>query len=420
MRKSLLCTLVIFAFFSCKKAEDVKKVNVDNPSGEVIITSKEDVNQTAILPAAKEYYQNIAAMADWYAKHPEARRRSNLKSANEPDSINTLLAKLEEISIADSTNAEVSIFELDQAKRDTFLNTFVVIEANNLSEKLKIDTSNQALSTIVATNMAFKQAFTSLKSATTTIEDPYWTVRGILDSKEKQNVSSLKSVDDSFWAKVIANGILSYSIIQVAPISLTPQTFVDRIKPSIAKGRLLIALPGGWTTSSIIVFYPNKQWYDVGHVAVMSKNSSDITSTIGRDFNFTIGTNSDKGMHDEEVGDSWCDKHGLAFVGQVYDVQWKWFYKNWRNWGWRRESRDVNNNNIYNKVYSTRGTPYCNIFQVLTAKWAAPGHFICSSSAWWCAKEGCDVNIGDWWKPTIFPAGVYLSDRVRIIDNTLN
>jgi len=36
------------------------------------------------------------------------------------------------------------------------------------------------------------------------------------------------------------------------------------------------------------------------------------------------------------------------------------------------------------------------------------------------AKEGAGVNIGDWWKPTIFPAGVFLSDRVRIIDSTID
>lgn len=116
----------------------------------------------------------------------------------------------------------------------------------------------------------------------------------------------------------------------------------------------------------------------------------------------------------------WCKKHGLAFVGQVFDVKWRWFRKNWHTWGWRQEASDVDNNKIYNKVVGTLKTPYCNIFQILTAKWAAPGHFICSSSAWWCAKNACNVNIGDWWKPTIFPAGVYLSDRVRIIDNTLN
>jgi len=31
---------------------------------------------------------------------------------------------------------------------------------------------------------------------------------------------------------------------------------------------------------------------------------------------------------------------------------------------------------------------------------------------------GLFINIGDWWKPTIFPGGVFLSNKVLIVGNT--
>jgi hypothetical protein len=184
----------------------------------------------------------------------------------------------------------------------------------------------------------------------------------------------------------------------------------------------LIALPGGFNTSYPIIFYTNQDFYDVGHVAVLTLNSSQVPSTINNDetFKMSISTNSTENMHEESLKKNWTSEHGVAFVGQVFDVNWVWFYHHWYDFGFKRVATDVNNDNIYNKVVPLIGKPYCNIFQLLTAKWAAPGHFICSSTAWWCAEQGCNVDIGDWWKPTIFPAGVYLSDRVRIIDNTLN
>ena len=424
MRKQFLPILAILILFSCKKENNDTSSDVNNPSSTVKVTEKSDINQAAVMPEAMEYYKNIATMAKWYAKHPEARTQSKLKSNSEsPDSVNTILAKLQEITITDSANVQKSVFELDDTKIDTFLSAFTVIEANDLSQKLSLDTSNQAVLGISAINQAFKEAFSSnLKSS----EDPYWKIRNILDIKEKQasqQPTHLKSENSDFWAAVVSNKILGCTgIWGASPPYLTPQTFVDRIRGSIAKGRLLIALPGGSNTVSPIILYVGQGWYDVGHVAVMIQNAGEIPKTINNndDFVMTISTNSKDNLHKEPLKKDWSNEHGLSYVGQVYDVNWQWFYKNWHDFGFRQVATDVNNDAIYKQVTGLAiGTPYCNIWQVVFAKAAAPEHLICSSTAWWCAKQGTGVNIGDWWKPSIFPAGVYLSDRVRIIDNTL-
>ncbi len=434
MKKLLLPILALTVLFGCKK-EDHNFSNSSNASTPVTVTEKKDINQASILPEAMEYYKNIAYIADWYAEHPGYNQKTN--SSTDGDTANALLSKLAEFTILDSNNVERSIFEISKEERTEFLDTWAIIEANDLSNKLKVDTSQNSLGLISERNEAFKQAFgTSNKSIAFETEDPYWKVRRIMDLNEKkkqemqgQTFSSFKtlSTDDTFWATVIANGLMSSSLLLIAPITLSPQTFVDRIRSSVSPGRLLIALPGGWETSNPIVFYPNKLWYDVGHVAVMSKNAWEVPGTINDEDNLTLGTDSEKGMHKELIKESWCDKHGLAFVGQVFDIKWITKY-NYIKIAWItiktpyyvQEARDVDNNALYNQALGIYGKPYCNAAEVLVAKWAAPGRFICSTTAWWCAKQSAGVNIGDFYKPTIFPAGVYLSDRVRIIDNTLN
>ena len=410
---------------SCEKNPETLDLS---PSGQnVTIIEKEDVNKDAILPEAIEYYQNIATMARWYSKHPQIAERSRLKNATN-DSINPLLLKLDELSITDSLGNDISIFDLDGTKLDTFLTSFVIIESEQLSEKLKELPTEDSKSEITETNKAFRAVFSNKKSLESTLTDPYWKISNKLKEQEKtQDFSKLdlKSGDSGFWFKVISNYALQISILHIAPNSLSKQTFVNRLRRSVQKGRLLIALPGGFTTTFPIVFYPNKKWYDVGHVAIMVKNSNEIPQKISNnendEFYFTMGTNPENGMHKEkDLKEDWCDKHGVAFVGQVFDVKWVWFKKNWHHWGWRKERRDVNNYNIYSKALSIKGKPYCKWYQVMTAKWSAPDRFICSSTAWWCAKKGTGVNISSWWKTTIFPAGVYLSDRVRIVDNTLH
>jgi len=111
----------------------------------------------------------------------------------------------------------------------------------------------------------------------------------------------------------------------------------------------------------------------------------------------------------------WSANHGISFVGQVVDT--KWVRVSW--WRWKKVTVDANNYGIYNESTKHFGTPYCSVFQILYSKWLAPNKFICSSQGWYCAKKGAGVDMSSWWKPTIFPAGVYLSDKVKIIDNTL-
>jgi hypothetical protein len=432
-QKLFFSCFFLLALFSCRKDEHFNTAATPI-SEQVTQTQKKDIDPASIDPAALEYYKNIATMADWYALHPSSKKNARAQNG---DTSNTLYNKLAEISILDSNNKSHSLFEINANDRKEFLETWVLIESDALSHKLKLDSSRNSSGLITERNEAFREAFGSNKKALDDeTEDPYWKMRQVLDAREADKQPALLpplraegsvSEDDLFWAKVAANNLVPYCPIKVIPISLTPQTFVDRIRPSLQAGRLLIALPGGSETYYPIVFYPNRLWYDVGHVAVISENN--LPHLIHDQTSFTIGTSKELGMHREQVYNSWCKKHGLAYVGQVYDIKWitkytithiLWTSMTIKTPYYVREARDVNNLGIYSQVISLIQKSYCYWYEIMTAKAAAPSRFICSTSAWWCVTKSANVNIGDFYKPTIFPAGVFLSDRVRIIDNTLN
>ena len=428
-------TLSGLLFLSCNKDNTLDGINSpvsskslvrdQNGNGSTSVIYPEDINVANILPEALEYYQNIANVAKWYYLHPDIRDAASI-SYTDTSSFNPLVAKLKSLTVLDSLDNEQSIFELSLPELDSFLNAFVTIEASQLSEKLTLLNSNEDTSIIRLRNIAFDNVFPTAQSLFQSNEDPYWSVQSVLGTFMKRQIkytnSGISCRGTPFWLQVILNFHLRHKFVHWAPNSLDAQTFVDNIRASVRKGRFLIALPGGFSTEFLIIIYvgalETEDWYDVGHVAVFDKNNNELPAKVRKPthYEMTIGTNSDEGMTlEENLKRHWCDKHGAAFVGQVFSVRWKR-----SGLRFRKVKTNVNNNNIAAEAVKTLGAPYCHVWQIPYAKWAAPGRFICSSAAWWDAKKGTNVNISDFWSTTVWPRDVFLSDRVDIIDNTLH
>ena len=433
MKKIILPLLAIFLINGCKKEDSkIEPLSTSSSSNLVTYTEKKDINKASVKPEALEYYKNIATIANWYAEHPSYNKMQS--SAADGDTANTLLAKISALTILDTNNVQKSIFEISPTERAEFLDTWALVEARDLSEKLKLDTSNTSVNLISERNAVYNQTFGSNKMLDN--EDPYWKLRHAMDlnEKKKRNPASNtfnKTMDTNsdFYATVVANGILGCTFLPIgaAPPHLPAQTFVDRIRTSLQPGRLLIALPGGSNGVWPIIVYPNSKFYDPGHVAIISVNPWQVPSVVENNTHITIGADSKDGMHEERINADWASIHGLAYVGQVYTTRWvtKWTVQHllWfttKTPYYVQEATDVNNNAMFNEAQAILGKPYCHVYELLTAKWAAPARFICSTTAWWCAKKSANVNIGDFYKSTIFPAGVLTSDRVRIVRSTTN
>ncbi len=240
--------------------------------------------------------------------------------------------------------------------------------------------------------------------------------------------------DREFWAKVITNslsyatGAFPVSIALTSPISLPLEFFLSRIKNNIHEGNILISLPGGNNTLASIVVFPNIDFFDVGHVAIFTNGFNlGIFNSGGYvwDTKITIGADPEHGVHEENFNHNWTKKHDLAYVGVPYKSSWKWkngWWENWYTWStgyWYRETKDVDPYWLTTwEAKQQLGKPYASALKVLFAKAASPDSYICSSLAWYSIKKAYGLDVCDWYKTTTFPGGLFLSENIRIVDDT--
>lgn len=390
------------------------------------------------------YYQNIASMAEWYAVHPQivADYREQISKPISDDldlgtgehRMNTVIEKLLDMKFEAPDGRSLSFFDLEPRLRQSFLSEMPRMEARFVAEKVhRLGNKNSADAfrlQLEKANKAFDDVFHSVTLRSSEEEDPYWKIREAMEQTDESPTPRMSSVAPQsitaavFWTLIFAASEIAFDLGKQP--SIDPEILLGRIKNRIEKGRLLIALPanGKYGNRSVVRYIASETW-DFGHVAVFSKTRNEIDEDIVRiksegktpfeKLEVTIGTDRAKNMRNENFKEDWANLHPFVYVGQIFDVKYKFWSRGIFRWGWKRVQTDVDNDVIYSQALKSIGTYYCNWFQVLTAKYAAPKRLICSSAAWWYAKKGAKVNIGDWWKPTIFPGGVYYSDRVRII-----
>ena len=403
--------------------------------------------------SALQYYRNLAAVIDWYAQHPEKRRKQDdsYTDPSQAENHNPVLEQAEQISIQDSAENFVTVFDLPDRHRKSFLKSWSIIQAHIMSEKLQRDKSPQRLMGLLPRmrNRAFKRAFPTPESLANTTEDPYKKVAKELIAQEAR----MRAAEDRYYKidgitppsiptptmanapgqpqALITNPGFWWLFYKIVPGKIVgpkktnnPEHFVKELKSTLRKGRILIALPGGYDTYNVV--HTNFSYYDFGHAAVINKNSWEVNETLLEDkqSNYSITTGipgpDDRVERSEEL-EGWM-KHGRSFVGKVVNGYWKIKWS--RFWGipypeffWIK-SGEVNSQRILEKSQTRIGTPYCAWYMMKTAKWNAPRLFICSTLPWWAAKWSVGKNLGDWWKSTIYPAGLYLSDYVRIVGET--
>lgn len=446
----LLVLCVLLGYTSCR-SEFSDVVTPDATQVDYSPLKDESSLDGDLYPELLQYYRNIATLANWYAEHPDRIERKKIDKEEKTkenewgevdeeyeEEENIFLSKLLDLKFEISYGEELGFFDLNPEYRAAFLAEMPKQEAESIydkyddvdDERRKERASFEAY--LKDANDAFTAVFysPSMQSGSAT-GDPYWKIRELMEDAEEQRENSPSNVQPmglgaaAFWTAVFVASQIR--VVNDYHPQTTSEALYGEIKPYVKRGRLLISVPGGYDTGHPVVHYLKSGRWDVGHVAVLSKNQDQVErdliecrrqgSLLPYDLlSISIGTDRKKWMHEENFMEDWANLHPQTYVGQIFDVKYKFWYRNFFSWGWRREVRDVDNEEIFYQARKSLGTPYCNWFQVLTAKHAAPKRLMCSSAAWWYAKKGCKVNIGDWWKPTILPTGVYRSDRVRILN----
>ncbi|HPR32955.1 MAG TPA: hypothetical protein PLK12_12695 [Prolixibacteraceae bacterium] len=424
--KALSCCLLFgtLLFVSCSD-EDIAPSNYAFLQTETVIYTREQANAQGVPEDIAEYYRHLADIARWYALNPSAR---SLWYPPTQITYHPFLSKLEHLVLMDTLGQPRTFFALTEKERESFLECWSLTEAAFVASKLRKAPDNRVLERFDERNRIFSRLSENLKSAPTHAFDPCEEISDLLNPVPVMNDEEAESEgetadtvyrEEDFWETAIRNYHASCSIIQSAPLQLPAHSFIDRIRPSIRSGRLLIALPGGWTIHSLLVLYPHKELFDVGHVAVFTKDSDELGDSLSGESILTMGSSLKYNTNLEKIGQSWLYKHALAFVGQVCTVEWHARSDGKGALVWDKVMKDADNKSIRNEALRHEGKPYCNVVDVFFSKKAAPESFICSSLAWYSIRETSGIEIGDWLNTSIYPADIFLSENVKIIDDTL-
>lgn len=431
-RLTLVLILLVLAGACSKPATDL------NPAEDPTLVKATDVNLASLDQDAVEFYKDIAVMAEWYADHPTVLKAELAKNSAEKytDSLyNDFVAELASMQLYDENEKPISFFDLDETTRHSFLKDYVKLEANFLDSKFKLAANEQADDHIEMVNAAvdktlktsaFSENFDfNAEAARVKGNNPYETVAADIQktlgtAPPKVGLESQPTTEQAFLKFLADSGILGYNVVTFNPgcFNNSPQNFVDKMRGELRRGRILVSLPGGYITGTPLAINAAgnyKDIVDVGHVAIISKDASEIPAKIDKSYVLSIGTNSEKHMHNEVLGDDWTNKHGIAYLMQPIEV--KYHYKPIKGIipYWERSQSDLDNSKTYRKITTVMDKKYCDPWEMAYAKWKAPDRFICSSSAWWAIKEAHGVGIGNFYKSTIFPAGVYESSDMRVV-----
>jgi hypothetical protein len=106
-----------------------------------------------------------------------------------------------------------------------------------------------------------------------------------------------------------------------------------------------------------------------------------------------------------------CNK---CYIAGLQKVKWVWKWRGFKSGLYREISKVSNPATLASWGKSYKGRPYVHWYEFLTAKWAAPSRFTCTTLVWWCAGKAYDVNVSEWYKTLVTPSGLLTDESVYI------
>jgi hypothetical protein len=288
-----------------------------------------------------------------------------------------------------------------------------------MDDKFRLDPRDNWIKDIKKINKVFKRKSPSnnkMKLTDTLVDDPF--ARMMIELEIKPNNSNAnnkikKNTQFDFWEESFS-GVKNQSIgNRKSPRKISSQDFIDKIRHEIRRGRILVALPGGDYTRGPGVIFKSWQWYDVGHTAIIKLDGDEIPKIVSDTLTLTIGTNSSAMMHHEPLYEDWVKKHGHAYVLQVTQERW-----DKKNGNYVLTTSDVDNELLFQEALKYMDSKYCSTITFYKSKPQAPEKFICSTAAWYWAKNGMDIDLGIPFLQYIWPGGILKSNFTRVVAKT--
>ncbi len=146
---------------------------------------------------------------------------------------------------------------------------------------------------------------------------------------------------------------------------------------------------------------------DLKYAAVINKN---ITKSTDLRIESTVECWVEDGVEELNIR-SWNTPH---FVLGVQDTHWKWRWRGFKSGFYKVSKKVTNPDELANQVEKYVGRKYVKLHEFVTAKWAAPFRFTCTTLVWYGAKKAYDINVSSWWHTLVTPHELVYSDNTYI------
>ena len=310
-------------------------------------------------------------------------------------------AKLATIEIETENGDIISYFDLPEEEQVVFVDMYTQHEAQLLSERLsEIPELEQYIGAqnLIITE-ALEEEFIDTRSGQPQIDDPK-----AFFSKLSAKLDAMASsfVYDSNPAETKGLDMCIYDSRQYEVEFATAR----RLMANKAKrGDIIVALPCHDYPKCVINF-SNAQ-YKVGHAEIFIK---DITSTTSKSEAVTIGAWTSEGVSQQTLS-NWCWRSYVVGVCS-YKVQWRW--RGFKSGFYPVQTPVSNPGLMANWARRYEGKSYVKWYEFLTAKWAAPERFTCTSLVWWCAKNAYNERISPWYSTLVTPSDVLCDNNTYL------
>ncbi|MDR2010341.1 MAG: hypothetical protein LBQ22_07655 [Bacteroidales bacterium] len=297
--------------------------------------------------------------------------------------------------VEDESSEQISFFDMDENEQEAFLENWAILQAEQLSEKFLAEPELEAA--VEAENEVIESVLdeevTEVKSGQYHVKDKeafFAKLGERLSEKEKQLQE--QTPDTKAIGVSLSSNAINYTKLR------------SGLRSYARRGDILVALPMH-NQPYVWLDFGNDQ-FKVGHAGIITSIPS-ATAAATEPIVVAAGTS---GVGDESL-QYWSYK---CYIAGLQKVKWVWKWRGFKSGLYKEVTRVNNPATLASWGESYKGRPYVRWYEFLTAKWAAPSRFTCTTLVWWCAGKAYDINVSEWYKTLVTPGGLLTDESVYI------
>jgi hypothetical protein len=312
------------------------------------------------------------------------------------------LPKLGELKIQRNESKKRHFGYMESEEQEAFLEDWIVWQAYQMSEKLDIEPALSGY--IQEVNGKIEESLVEEGYIQPRMRSTAGTDFKIKDSK-RFFANVRERLTDVSWSTEPESALrgLIYSGVSRIPATKVRSVLASKSR----KGDFLVALPVHGQDYALINF--DNTW-QVGHAGIITSTITNYTDTIATK-KITLEAWIGQGVTDEKTISTWTLP---CYVMGIQKVTYEWKWRGFKSGLYPVRTPVSNPSALATKAALYKNKRYVHWYEFLTAKWAAPAAFTCTTLVWYCSKEAYDINISDWWTTLVTPSGLYTDESTYV------